>query len=154
MTSKRSKNASASTSDSHPKQDKHVNVLKLEVSHFLWINKADVPSDPPFAGWARISTIKPADPRTFQMNPHLRKLWTFRLKLMRFTAPNPFYSLYVGRFTDKTFRNPNIIIMSLQCLMSKHGWTIWAVERTEVLAGSRHYIYVGHCNSSEFMIGL
>ena len=33
---------------------------------------ADMPSDPPFAGWARISTIKPADPRTFQMNPYLR----------------------------------------------------------------------------------
>ena len=32
---------------------------------------SDMPSEPPFADWARISTIKPADPRTFQKNLHL-----------------------------------------------------------------------------------
>ena len=37
-----------------------------------------MPSDPPYAGWARIitinvRTIKPADPRPFQSNPVMRR---------------------------------------------------------------------------------
>ena len=34
----------------------------------------DIPSDPPFAGWARISNVKPADPLNLGENQHLREI--------------------------------------------------------------------------------
>lgn len=35
--------------------------------HIVYI---DLPSDPHFAGWTRIWTLKPADPRKPSKNPH------------------------------------------------------------------------------------
>ena len=38
------------------------------------LSETDMPSDPPFAGWARISNVKPADPLNLGRNQHLREI--------------------------------------------------------------------------------